>query len=239
MQALSKMSSTQSSSTSSSSAAAAASSEAGAAYSWILDHIMMYPSTYEYPLSTMYAFNLSAASQLLNGQPFPSGSSNPDDGEVGPSLAHRALVTPFGLLPPNTGAEAASAFQSNLMAQVAQTSGQPTSLPTSFVTSFIRREFPEDLPKVDFIKTPVALDYLRGLENRRRLEFAGVLKRLGANGDSESTGMDPEEKTRGHKFVEAWVKDMHEKSRAAESLYTQMYVGLRRWVCLSKLQFPI
>jgi hypothetical protein len=192
----------------------------GAAYPWILDHILSYPGSYEIPLRTMYTLNSSP-----RAQPLPHQFSRP--------------TSPFGPAPSTPSPTSAQFpteqngpqthtsndhFRSNLMAQISQLPSQPCSLPPSFITSFVRKCFAEELVDVDFPQSLTGLDYLRDLETRKRKEIAGALGRLGVRkGDLSDTNKEPE--------VAHWMRTISEKERKIEILYTSCYLNLRRWVC--------
>jgi hypothetical protein len=89
---------------------------------------------------------------------------------------------------------------------------------------------------VDFPQALAGLDYLKDLENRRRKEVAAALRRLGLTTDRTSNERELAKKYPG---VSAWVKSIEEKERHVEALYTQVYLGLRRWVSIStKYTYP-
>jgi hypothetical protein len=115
------------------------------------------------------------------------------------------------------------------MEQIARQPFQPFSLPPAFVTSFVRRCFTEELCLVDFTQALTALDCLRDLESRRKRELATALRRLAL--DRDAARPDRHELHRRHPGVGAWVAAMEEKEKKVEALYTQVYIGLRRWVC--------
>lgn len=238
----------------------APSPSAGAGYTWILDHILTYPATYEIPLRTMYTLNSAP-----RAQPLPQSLSRPtseqsrrsqqsqnshDDGNNAhhnnnnhhhrqspkdasrrPSEADDASTPSVPPSPQQEAAQnAATEFKSNLMTQIAHLPSQPCSLPPSFITSFVRRCFPEELGLVDFPQALTGMDYLRDLDIRRRRELVGALRRLGI--DRENLGPDGEARTVcGNRAIAEWVRDIDEKEKRVEALYTQVYIGLRRWVC--------
>ena len=72
------------------------------------------------------------------------------------------------------------------------------------------------------------MDYLKDLENRRRRELSMALQRLGLDRAvvDQHTG-----EISGNPRISEWVKSMQDKERKVEALYTQVYIGLRRWVC--------
>ncbi len=114
------------------------------------------------------------------------------------------------------------------MTQISQLPSQPCSLPPSFITSFVRRCFPDDIEKVDFGQALTALDYLRDLETRRRREIGSALRRLGI--DPVMLGKEGDEISKKYPGVYSWVKGIEDKEKTVEALYTQVYIGLRRWV---------
>ena len=115
------------------------------------------------------------------------------------------------------------------MAQIATLPSQPCSLPPSFISAFVRRCFSEELGLVDFPQALTAMDYLRDLDIRRRRELTNALRRLGI--DREELGKDGEaHPANGNRAIAEWVKEMEKKEKKVEALYTQVYIGLRRWV---------
>ena len=119
------------------------------------------------------------------------------------------------------------------MVQLAQRPNQPTSLPPSFITAFVHRAFPSDLVQVDFPQALTALDYLKDLENRRRREVAAAMRRL--NIDRQTLDSNSTEMADTPHHVLQWVQSMEGKERKIDSLYTQIYVGLRRWILINEL----
>jgi len=119
------------------------------------------------------------------------------------------------------------------MAQMSQLPNQPTSLPPSFIISFVRRCFSPELVLVDFPQALTGLDYLKDLETRRRREVASALHRL----DIDRTTLDRDAGLLSERYpgVLQWVKAIEEKERKVEALYTQLYVGLRRWILINEL----
>ena len=82
---------------------------------------------------------------------------------------------------------------------------------------------------VDFTQALTAMDYLKDVDNRRRRELASALQRLGLDrGFDERRSGQPAQRER----VSEWIKSMQDKERKVEALYTQVYIGLRRWVSL-------
>ena len=203
------------------------------AFPWILEHILAYPGTYEIPLRTMYTSNILAQSTHKrtpsqpnhhNRTPSLSNSSSANSSPTSPdtpqfSSLHHHLTS---------HQTATDHFKTCLMEQLSHSPCQPFSLPPSFITSFVRRCFTEDLCLVDFTQALTALDYLKDLENRRKREISAAFHRLGI--DKNSFGQDGTELNKKHPGIADWVMGMEDKERRVEALYTQVYIGLRRWV---------
>lgn len=114
------------------------------------------------------------------------------------------------------------------MAQMASLPTQPTSLPPAFIVSFLKKCFAQDLRFVDFPQALAGLDYLKDIETRRRREVATALERLDIS--RETLGTAEDDLSRRYPGVVQWFKSVEEKERKIEALYTQLFVGLRRWV---------
>ncbi|KAL8711057.1 MAG: hypothetical protein Q9220_004438 [cf. Caloplaca sp. 1 TL-2023] len=207
----------------------------GSALPWILEHLLAYPGTYEIPLRTMYTLNSTQQPQHYPRQSYRadtpslsnSNASSPDSSPASPDfpaeMQHR--------LPPNTATEH---FKSCLMNHISQLPSQPFSLPPAFITSFVRRCFTVDLCLIDFTQALTALDYLKDLEGRRRREITLALQRLGL--DRDSIGKSEEELRDSRPRIAEWVQGMQEKERKVESLYTHVYLGLRRWTLINEMR---
>ena len=210
-------------------ASSSTSSTDGSSFPWILEHLLAYPGTYEIPLRTMYTLNSTP-----QAQPYPRQSMRPDT----PSLCSSDGSSPDSApaspqFPPDqqqqlVAQNATEHFKSCLMTHISKLPTQPFSLPPSFITSFVRRCFTADLFLVDFTQALTALDYLKDLESRRKRELTLALQRLGVDKHSiNETGQDI---MRRFPRVSEWIKSMEDKERKVEALYTQVYIGLRRWV---------
>ena len=88
---------------------------------------------------------------------------------------------------------------------------------------------------VDFTQALTAMDYLKDLDNRRKRELTGALQRLGV--DRETLERPNEDLNKRYPRVIQWAEEMQEKEHKVEALYTQLYIGLRRWVSLASLHF--
>ena len=202
------------------------SSSEGSAFPWILEHLLAYPGTYEIPLRTMYTLNSTPHTQPFlrqNTRPetpslCSSNDSNSDSAPASPQFPPEQLAAQ----------SATEHFKSCLMSHISKLPTQPFSLPPSFVTSFVRRCFTADLCQVDFTQALTALDYLKDLESRRTREVKTALQRLGM--DKDKTIETREDIKRRFPRVSEWLTSIADKERRVEALYTQVYVGLRRWV---------
>lgn len=194
----------------------------GSSYQLILEHILSYPGSYEIPLRTMYTLNSAPRAQPLPPALTRSGTPSPT------SSAASSPTTPQHAWQESHAA--ATHFTSSLMAQISQLPTQPCSLPPSFVTAFNRRCFLSDIRAVDFPQALTALDYLKDLETRRRKEVVAALQRLSI--DRKTLETDADRIARTHPGSVAWLKALGEKERKVEALYTQLYVGLRRFVSI-------
>lgn len=195
------------------------SARTGSSYNLILDHVLSYPGTYEIPLRTMYTLNCAPRAQPLpqlmaasSGSPVSSQNSSPTSVQF-----------------PQQEARLANAqFTSSLMAQISQMPSQPCSLPPSFINSFAHRCFPHVLEQVDFPQALTALDYIKDLEQRRRRELVAALQRLGI--ERYSLGASADDFSHNFPGLASWIKDVEERERKIEALYTQLYIATRRWV---------
>ena len=190
----------------------------GASLTWIFDHCLRYPGSYEIPLRTMYTINCNPAKHP-NRAPetafsprnsTSSGSSASDHGE-------------------QDSVDAAADLRSALSHQISRLPSQPCSLPVVFLTSYLRRVFPVELTDVDFLQSLTALDYLKDLETRWKKEISNAIQRLNI---SREDAEDPlrSELALQYPGVMSWLESINAKARRLEALYTQVYVGLRRWV---------
>ncbi|KAJ5235325.1 uncharacterized protein N7469_004493 [Penicillium citrinum] len=189
----------------------------GAALTWIFDHCLRYPASYEMPLRDMYTFNCNPMNTPLPQNRSPETAFSPRN-STSTNSSHSS----------NGSFDAAADFRSILSQQISNRSSQPCELPVSFLTSFIlRRCFTAELENVDFPQALTALDYLKDLDSRWKKEMEAALTRLGiAREDAE----DP--KSSG--FAEK-VSRVNAKARTVTALYTQIYVGLRRWILINDM----
>lgn len=119
------------------------------------------------------------------------------------------------------------------MTHISQASSQqPSSLPPSFITSFVRKCFTPELADVDFPSALTAMDYLKDLEVRRRAEIIAAMDKLGVD-RSDIAHRDLMAKK--YPGVMMWIDGVAEKERKIEALYSQIYVGLRRWNLINEM----
>ncbi|KAN0069885.1 hypothetical protein V8E54_012191 [Elaphomyces granulatus] len=205
----------------------------GSALPWILEHYLAYPGSYEIPLRTMYTLN-SAPTSLL-AQPsstsvyqesaFAREKVNTPSSPAGSTCSQSEKDFPFVY-------DTAAQFRAQLISQIPRLPSQHCSLPPSFVTSFLRRCFAPQLEEVDFPQALTALDYLKDLETRRRKEVAAALARLGIDRADMSQKQEMGQRYPG---VLRWIESLEAKERRVEALYTQVYVGLRRWTMINEM----
>lgn len=180
-------------------------------YPLILEHILSYPGQYnELPLRSMYTLNSTPRAQPSLSRPGTPTATSPIHADF----------------PADVKANVAAQFQSSLVSQITNLPSQPCSLPPVFINSFLRRCFPPELELVDFPQALTALDYMKDLETRRRREVAAALERVGV----DRTSVQADTVAKKHAGVAAWVKQIESNERKIEALYTQLYIGLRRWV---------
>lgn len=126
----------------------------------------------------------------------------------------------------------AAQLKSSLVHHISQLPSQPASLPPNFISTFVRRCFPSELDQVDFPQALTALDYLRDLEVRRRREIVAALCKLGIAREDLS---EREKLAKKYPGVLKWIEDIEDKERKVEALYTQIYIGIRRWTMINEL----
>lgn len=196
-----------------------------ASMSYILEHVLQYPGTYEIPLRTMYTLNC-----VPRAQPLPKDLSR---GHT-PSNSTGAASPTTGQVAWNGTESATMNFTSELMTHLNKLPLQPSSLPPTFIVNFVSRCFHPDLNLVDFSQALTALDYLRDLENRRRKEMVAAFERLLIHPDSFESDLGHMAET--FPGIALWVRNVETKNKKAESYYGQVWIGIRRWV---RRPFPV
>lgn len=216
-----------------STSSSSSSSAEGTAFPWILEHLLNYPGSYEIPLRTMYTLNSTPQTQPYPRQSLRSGTPSLSDRSNAESPSTSPTSPSF---PPDqqhqspSGYNVTEHFKSCLMTHISRLPSQPFSLPPAFITSFVRRCFTDDLCLVDFTQALTALDYLKDLENRRKRELTLVLHRLGLDKDTLEQAGDAI--SQRHPRIAEWLLGMKTKEKKVEAFYTQVYLGLRRWVSI-------
>ena len=190
----------------------------GAGFTWLLEHILAYPDTYEIPLRTMYTLNSASHTKQ------PASPTNMV-GNAFPSIDMQEASS-------MTTATAAAQLRANLLSHIAQQPVRPQSLPPSFITTFVRRCFSTSLAQVDFPQALTALDYLKDLEMRRRHEILVALNHLGVE---RADVQNREKVAREYPNAYLWIEAMEEKERKLDFLYTHVYLGLRRWTLVNEM----
>ena len=193
-------------------------SSPGASYQLIRDHIWFRSGVNGIPLRTLYMLNCIPRSQSVDVR------SN--------TLPNKAR-SPFAAQSVRREDEATQLFIDNVVAQISQLPNQPTSLPIRFITSFVQRCFPSDLVLVNFRQALTGLDYLKDLENRRQCEVGAAFSRR----DDHRKTLDAHDYSRASQSpgVALGIKSTEQKAYTTEVLYTELYIGLRRWILINEL----
>ncbi|PGH18689.1 hypothetical protein AJ80_04437 [Polytolypa hystricis UAMH7299] len=209
----------------------------GTALPWILEHMMMYPSSSELPLRTMYTLN-SINSTAGARPPLAPGARQVSNFAFSRDQSGRASPQPTSatsrkenMQSPAAVTNTAARFRAHMMSQIAQLPQQPASLPPAFISSFVRRCFPPELEEVDFPQALTALDYLKDLETRRKHDLEAALKKLDYPEDEEKRA----ELKKRYPGVDAWITEIKRKELVAGALYTQVYIRLRQWTLLNEM----
>jgi hypothetical protein len=209
---------------------------------WLIEHLKMYPNSDEKPLRSTYSENILRQRPNFTQQqarpPTPAMSTSP------PSSSEASPVTPQtpqfdDNLNPFYGNQAVINHFKDFgpMDDACYFPSRPASLPPSFITGFVRRTFTDDLCLVDFTQALTALDYLKVLENRRKHEIVAAIQRLGLS--VHTTHAEREDWLRTHPEISNWVSGIECDERKVEALYTQVYIGLRRWVSNLNITLPL
>ncbi|KAJ5808072.1 hypothetical protein N7474_009341 [Penicillium riverlandense] len=179
----------------------------GSSLTWIFDHCLRYPGSYEIPLRAMYDLNCHPAQQ--------PGTRSPE-----------SAFTPRN----STSTKSSRSSQDASVDPAAD-------LRAHFITSFLRRCFTKELESVDFPQVLTALDYLKDFESRRRKEVAAALQRLNIKPEDVE---DPNRSELARKYpgVLSWIEAINVKGKTVETLYTQIYLGIRRWTLINEMLLP-
>ncbi|KAG0159493.1 hypothetical protein PDIDSM_7015 [Penicillium digitatum] len=200
----------------------------GSALTWIFDHCLRYADSYEIPLRAAYELNCHPSKSPMSPSFIPQSPSIFSRKSVWSKNADSKSSSDAPSY--DTNAE----FRACLSKTVAELASQPCSLPPSFIINFVRRCFCLELSDVDFAQALTALDYIRDLQGRWKKETDAAFNRLNVTSHDMS---DPRHSEVARRFpnVLVWYKDISNKARMIDFLYTQVYVGLRRWVLVNQM----
>ncbi|KAJ5551114.1 hypothetical protein N7535_000943 [Penicillium sp. DV-2018c] len=205
----------------------------GSGLTWIFDHCLRYADYYEISLRVAFELNSQPVRNAMGGSTMPRTSSSlfSARSSVWSKNSRNSKSSCSSDAPSfDTNAE----FRACLTRTVSELPSQPCTLPPSFIISFVRRCFPLDLADVDFAQALTALDYTRDLQNRWKKETKAAFNRLNV-GPADVSDPDNSELAREYPNVLEWYKDLSAKARVIDWLYTQVYVGLRRWVLVNEM----
>ena len=194
-----------------------------------LMYILNSPPSDALPLRNMYASNVLAHQQQQRPGARPSSPAVSPKTKMqrtrSPSVSGRPTIS--SPLPP-TPAGARPEREPTAIEAMQFIPCPAQSLPPSFITTFVRRVFTEDLCLVDFTQALTAMDYLKVLDDRKRRELAAALRRLDVDVDVLNRSHS-EQRCHNQRLAD-WIAAMDERGKRVEALYTQVYIGLRRWV---------
>ncbi|OQD85695.1 hypothetical protein PENANT_c009G05163 [Penicillium antarcticum] len=200
----------------------------GSSLTWIFDHCLRYADQYEISLRAAYELNCHPTKSTMAGSNTPSVLSRNSVWSKASKSTHRSSDTP------SFDGDANAQFRAFLTRTVSQLPSQPCSLPPSFTTSFVRRCFCLDLAEVDFAQALTALDYLKDLQDRWKKEIDAAFRRLNVTADDARDAKNSELASQ-YPGVMAWYQEINGKARMIDFLYTQVYVGLRRWILINEM----
>ncbi|CAG7921682.1 unnamed protein product [Penicillium olsonii] len=207
----------------------------GSALTWIFDHCLRYSDSYEISLRTAFelnrqAVNMPAMGTAASDRSRSSSVFSRNSAFSKATASTRSSASSYETNPYDTNAE----FRACLTRTVSELPSQPCSLPPSFIVSFVRRTFTLDLCNVDFKVALACLDYLKSLQGRWKKEINDAFRRLHIN---PKDVQEPEhsEVARNFPGVLEWYKEISQKARLIDFMYTQVYIGLRRWILINEI----
>ncbi|KAJ5628845.1 hypothetical protein N7490_011073 [Penicillium lividum] len=194
----------------------------GRGLTWIFDHCLRYPASYEIPLRTMYTINCNPVKNPKGPEKENAWEKSPRDSSSAKSSSSSDSI------------DASADFRSQLIHQISRLPSQPCNLPPVFLTSFLRRVWTPELEDIDFPQALTSLDYLKDLNGRWQKEMSNATHRLNI---TRSDAEDPVHSGLALNYpgVMAWLDNMSAKGRTMEALYTQIWVGLRRWTLINEM----
>ncbi|KAJ5773625.1 hypothetical protein N7457_008521 [Penicillium paradoxum] len=204
----------------------------GAGLTWIFDHCLRYADQYEISLRAAYELNSHPVQSAMGTASVPRSSSIFSSRNSVWSKNSRNSKSSCSSDSPEYDTNAD--FRACLTRTVSELPSQPCSLPPSFIISFVRRCFCLELSEVDFAQALTALDYTKDLQCRWKKEIDAAFRRLNVTSQDAS---DPHnsELARNYPNVLEWYKTTSQKARMIDFMYTQVYVGLRRWVLVNEM----
>ncbi|KAJ5130573.1 uncharacterized protein N7515_006612 [Penicillium bovifimosum] len=204
----------------------------GSGLTWIFDHCLRYADCYEISLRAAYELNSQPVHNAMGGSTMPRTSSlfSARNSVWSKNSRNSKASCSSDASSHDTNAE----FRACLTRTVSELPSQPCTLPPSFIISFVRRCFCLDLAYVDFAQALTALDYIRDLQNRWKKETQAAFNRLNV-GPADVRDPESSELARDYPNVLEWYKELSSKARTIDFIYTQIYVGLRRWVLVNEM----
>ncbi|KAF2495225.1 hypothetical protein BU16DRAFT_539211 [Lophium mytilinum] len=197
------------------------SNASGSSYQDALEHLLQYPGNYEIPLRTMYTINSGARNGTRSRQAAVRSRAQTPNTSKGEDSPLSESEYP------------AHEFTASLMNQISKLPSQPCSLPPTFIVAFVSKCFPLHLDDTDFTQSLAVLDYIRDLDTRRRKEYAAALRRLTVLPNTVGTEADDfSERLPG---VGTWVANSEAKNSKADIYYSQLWIGLRRWIMIHEM----
>lgn len=207
----------------------------GSALTWIFDHCLRYADSYEISLRAAYELNCSTAKNLpAMGSSAFARTRSPSLFSHNSSLSKNTKSTRSSGSSYDAGYDTNAEFRACLTRTVSELPSQPCSLPPSFIISFVRRCFCLELHNVDFAQALTSLDYLKDLQGRWKKEIDSAFCRLNVTAQD---ARDPRNSEVARKYpgVMEWYTEVSQKARMIDFLYTQIYLGMRRWILVNEM----
>ncbi|KAJ5724118.1 hypothetical protein N7488_002153 [Penicillium malachiteum] len=203
----------------------------GRSLTWIFDHCLRFPTTYEIPMAVMYKINSHPNEPTTEYQDLRNlPQYKPPTETVVEAIARRnaGIKRVSNDSKSTIDPDAAADFRTYMIYSISHLPSQPCTLLPSFLVSYIRRTFTSDVGRIDFPHAMYAIDYVRDLDLRYKKEFDKALRTLCI---TRADVVDPVNSSLARKFPGnmAWVEKMYLVSRDLETLYTQLYLGMRVW----------
>ncbi|KAJ5338361.1 hypothetical protein N7452_005089 [Penicillium brevicompactum] len=207
----------------------------GSALTWIFDHCLRYADSYEISLRAAYELNCNPTKNLAAmGSSAFARSRSPSLFSRNSSFSKNTKSTRSSGSSYDAGYDTNAEFRACLTRTVSELPSQPCSLPPSFIISFVRRCFCLELHNVDFAQALTSLDYLKDLQGRWKKEIDSAFRRLNVTAQD---ARDPQHSEVARKYpgVMEWYAEISQKARMIDFMYTQIYVGMRRWILVNEM----